>query len=503
MIHRALLVGVVCLLALNAAAFLAGAWVLTRFPFELDYGEGIVLWQVDRVLRLGEAYHPLQRYPYIVFHYPPLYHLLVRLSQTVFDDPLVAGRVVAWISALGVSACTGLIVGLGTVGGRRVRFLAALIASLLVFHIPNITWVPNMRVDMTALWLSLLGFFVCLRWPGARGCAVAAVVFVAALFTKQTMIAAPTATVGALLLAKRTREAATMVVVMAAIGGGLVSLLAAATGGEFLRHTLRYNANPFDLGQLSRFMFANLLGMNALTALALALPLTLIATRRGVVELGCVGSTRGRAVLLTATLYFVAAFGISFSAGKLGAWRYYFLEWNVSCCILTGLLIGRVLRHDRTWSRSPTATAIILIVGVVAFSRLGMTVRQSEIIAGRNVEINQIAADARRALDAMRATGGPVFSDDMTLLMKAGKEVPWEPNIATLLAAVGVWDERPALEMIRTGKFELIVVRLLDRPLFHSPAIRAAIEEAYADAGGPAGRYRILRPRQATGGSRD
>lgn len=496
--HRATTLGVVIgLLALNAVVFLAGAWALTRFPFELDYGEGIVLWQTDRVLHLREAYHALDRYPYVVFHYPPLYHLLARLCRIVFPDPLVAGRVVALASAVGVAVLVGLIVGLGTRGPTRRTVAASVIASLLVFHLPNINWVPFMRVDMTALFFSLLGLFVFLRRPGIRGCALAGLAFVAALFTKQSMVAAPGAVLGVLLLAGRTREAVTLGSVMAATGGALAGLLSLATDGQFVRHTVAYNANPFDLAQLARFMVSNLLGMNALAGLALALPLTMLSTKRSVGVASDDAALGRQRVLLTAALYFVAAFGISLSAGKMGAWRNYFLEWNVACCILIGLLTARVLRRGPSRHPGAAATAIILVVGVVGFTRLGTTVQQGAVIAGRNAELNRIAADAGRVLDIMRATPGPIFSDDMTLLVKAGREIPWEPAIVTVLAATGAWDERPALEMISTGRFELIVVRYLDNPLYFSPAIRAAIQHAYTEAGAPAGPYRILRPREA------
>ena len=503
-IHRPIVAGVVALLALNTFVFLAGAWVLTRFPFELDYGEGIVLWQADRVLHLAEAYHPIHVYPYTVFHYPPLYHLLTRLARTAVHDPLIAGRMVAWLSALGVALCVGLIVKLGTGDGLRRSGLAGLIASLLVFHVPNIGWVPYMRVDVTALCLSLLGLFLFLRWPSALGAALAGVVFVAALFTKQSMIAGPTAAFAALLLAGRRRDATVMLVVIGALGGGLVSVLALATEGEFLRHTLAYNLNPFDAAQLVTSMIANLIGMNALAGLALALPIvTLAHLSRGRDVMYRRAWSTERGILLTAILYFAAAFVVSLSAGKLGAWKNYFLEWNVACCILTGLLAGRVLKQSRRLPRSPTALAIILILGIIAFSRIGATARQWNIVAGRDPEFHQLAADAGRALDFIQATRGSVFSDDMTLLHKAGQDVPWEPAIATVLASAGVWDERLAIELINATKFEAIVVRYLNEPLFFSPAIRAAVHDAYADAGAPAGPYRILRPRATEGRWRD
>ena len=500
MMHRALLAAVLGLLALNAVAFVAGAWALTRFPFELDYGEGIVLWQADRVFDLREAYHSIHRYPYIVFHYPPVYHVLARLAQLIAHDPLVAGRVVAWVSALGVAMVVGLIVDSGTVGRGRRAVAASAMASLLVFHLPNIDWVPKMRVDVTALFFALLGLLVLARFPGVWGSALAGVAFVAALFTKQSMIAAPAAALGALLMARRPREAVTLGIVMGAMGGGLVGLLAIATAGEFLQHIVAYNANPFDVSQLLRFMVRNLLGMNVLAGLALALPLTMLVTGRSGGALTDGAAAGRQRVLLTAALYFVAAFGTSLSAGKLGAWKNYFLEWNITCCILTGLLIGRVLGRGGRWRRSATATAIILVVGVVGVSRLETTIRQAHIIAGRDALLSAMGDNAGRVLDIMRATHGRVFSDDMTLLMKAGRDVPWEPAIATALAATGAWDERPALEMISARQFELIIVKRLDSPLFFSPTIRAAIQRAYTDAGVRAGPYRILRPREAAAG---
>jgi hypothetical protein len=55
---------------------------------------------------------------------------------------------------------------------------------------------------------------------------------------------------------------------MAALGGAVAGLLAVATNGEFLRHTVSYNANPFVKRQLLRFVFQNL-GMNVLVGLTL------------------------------------------------------------------------------------------------------------------------------------------------------------------------------------------------------------------------------------------
>ena len=279
MIHRAVLIGVVALLALNALLFLVASWTLIRFPFELEYGEGIIMWQTDRVLHPSVAYHSIHQYPYIVFHYTPLYHVLVRLTSPFVHDSLVAGRTVVWLSALGVAFLVGLIVKNGTQPRPGHAMTAAMIASVLVFNVPNIDWVPMMRTDMSALFFAMAGLFLFLRYQTPGGRAAAAITFVAAIFTKQSMIAAPAAALGALLLARRYREAMWMAGGMAALGGAVAGLLAVATNGEFLRHTVSYNANPFEKRQLVRFVFQNLVGMNVLVGLALALPVTMLATK--------------------------------------------------------------------------------------------------------------------------------------------------------------------------------------------------------------------------------
>jgi hypothetical protein len=494
---RAALTGVMALLGLNAGAFLVGAWVLTRFPFELNYGEGIVLWQADRVFRLPEAYHPIQEYPYTVFHYPPLYHMLTRLAELATGDLLTAGRLVAWLSALAMALLVGAIVYVGTVGRTPSRVTGAVSAALLVFHLPTISWVPYMRVDATAMLFALAGLCLFLRFRSAWGCALAGVAFVAALFTKQSMISGPAAVGVVLLLAGQFRNAAVLVAVMGILGATVACALTVATAGEFLRHTVLYNANPFSVGQLVKYMGWDLVTMNVILLLALALPVMMLAARRGGNPVRIEARMLDPRAVWTVVLYGVVALVVSFSAGKLGASKNYFLEWNVVCCIAAGFLVAVALGSSGHWRRAPASTAVIVMLAVAGVLGLASTLRQWRIVNGHDLVMNLVANGARRALVEIQATRGRVFSDDMTLLRMAGREVPWEPAIVTVLAATGAWDERPIVAMVTRGQFDTIVVRYLDNPLFFSRAVHAAIVGSYADTGIRAGHYRILRRRDA------
>jgi len=69
----------------------------------------------------------------------------------------------------------------------------------------------------------------------------------------------------------------------------------------------------------------------------------------------------------------------------------------------------------------------------------------------------------------------------MTLLIRAGKPVIFEPVIATELASLGRWDQGPLVNMIRSGGFAFMITTE-DTPggsLHRTPAVDAAMRRAY------------------------
>ncbi|QIK96889.1 hypothetical protein G7076_11065 [Sphingomonas sp. HDW15A] len=86
--------------AVRFSRFLDNAWFAVRYPYEIDYGEGIVWQQADMILS-GTGYGDITRFPFIVFHYPPIYHLAASAADQLFTgDWLSAGRLVALLSTL-------------------------------------------------------------------------------------------------------------------------------------------------------------------------------------------------------------------------------------------------------------------------------------------------------------------------------------------------------------------------------------------------------------------
>ena len=75
------------------------AYKAIQYPFSIDYGEGIV-WQQALLIPGERMYGNIDVYPFIVFHYPPIYHLTVRALASVGLDYLTAGRVLSFVSTL-------------------------------------------------------------------------------------------------------------------------------------------------------------------------------------------------------------------------------------------------------------------------------------------------------------------------------------------------------------------------------------------------------------------
>jgi len=168
------------------------------FPLDLDYGEGIVLQQVLLILT-DRAYGDINSYAFIVFHYPPVYHLVVRGLMVFGCDLVHAGRTVSVVATMANAGIVALLAheGLSSSVTKSARLFGAAVGGLAVFtFLPIAIWMPFARVDMLAVRFSLAGVVCAAYAPASRISLHAAVLFfVLALYTKQTELAAPVAAV--------------------------------------------------------------------------------------------------------------------------------------------------------------------------------------------------------------------------------------------------------------------------------------------------------------------
>src|ERR1700722_12030679 len=134
------------------------ARAVLAYPFGVDYGEGIV-WQQALLIPGPRMYGSIDHLPFLVFHYPPVYHLASRAVMAFGVDPLAAGRIVSLAATAVIAISIAWLVGAELPGGvgRSAVLIGALTGALLPLSLgPVETWFDRMRVDMLAVALAFV-----------------------------------------------------------------------------------------------------------------------------------------------------------------------------------------------------------------------------------------------------------------------------------------------------------------------------------------------------------
>lgn len=512
---RVYLLLLMLLLLIGGVTFTLATFHKVFYRFGWDDDEGAVWWEAAHVTDLRELYHPIQQYPYFVVPYPPVYQAVTWLAAKGTGNYLIAGRLICVFSALGIGLLLGLVVWHATPQRIpiRIRGSGALITSLLCFRLDSLnTYIPEMGVDLLALFFTFLGVFLFLRFsqkPKVLYCAFAC--FVVAIFTKQTMLAAPVSCLAASMLMRPARGIRYLLFCVA-LGTAGLGYLAWATGGEALRHLFLYNAaQPFLLDRWILGMQANLISMTPIAAVACLSLFPLFEPTAGRKHVSYIQWLRkkiqlspNRLAILVLGLELVISVMIAFTYGKNGSGVHYFLEWNFVCCPLAGLLLVRVLNHTRAASTYTLGEAAVLVLILFAaltgfpdsLRRMNRMYRLSA--TQREVQKAEYSSDAA-TLQIMEQTPGPVLSDNMVLLMEAHKEIPIEPGIQNFLGKAGIWDDSGLVNMIKNHRFGVIIIRDLNGGFWTDGIVRAVNDNYVADEqiggdGSEGTGYTIYRP---------
>ena len=512
-LYHAYLSALFLLLAICAISFGANTVHKVNFPFG-DDDEGAVWWEAAHITNLRVLYHPIQQYPYIVDPYPPVYDVVTWLVEKGTGNFLIAGRLVSVFSALGICVLVGLIVWNCSTPQSPMRFrvAGATLGALLCLRLDTLNaYIPEMGVDLLAVFLSFLGIYVFLRYSASSAARyMAFAIFVAAIFTKQTMVAAPSACLVATALVSYGKALRSFLFCLF-LGGSALGLLYWATGGEILRHLFVYNAaQPFGWSEAVRGLQANVIIMVPILAVSC---LALLPVIRRIVSNGGYGLAKWikfgtktnsyRLALVVLGIKLILAMSLSLSYGKNGAGVHYFLEWNFVCCPLAGLLFVRILCQTHTTSQvglGQSAVLLLLLFAVLtglpdSIRRINNAFRLSP--RDRAIEDSEYSTSAA-ALNVLKQTQGPVWCGNMLLTMEAHKEPPLEPGIQEALAKAGIWDESGFVNMITTQKFGAIVLRDVDMGNLTNKQVQA-IETNYLPeeniGGSYLGHYTVYRPR--------
>jgi hypothetical protein len=447
------------------------------FPYQLDYGEGVLLHFVREWAQGRPIYKSIQGYPYITSNYAPLTILLSLALTPLLGITYAAGRV--W-TLLAVGAA-GAIVGawVRREGGRWFPAVAAVllfVGSPYVYH-----WAPLFRVDLVGLALTLGGLYAVWRGQESKRPLrlwLAVVLFVAALYAKQSFLFAPVAAAAYLFFLGNRRDALKLVGGMLLLGGGIFLLVNLLTAGGFWQGLVASNVNPFlwpaFWQQLGDFVvtFA-ILGL--LTAWYLVDKFLLARTIPLRVKIG------------PQDLYLITALVSLGLAGKAGAWENYFFEALAALVLCGGLGLARLSR--------PGAGPFRLLAPLLLLAQVALMWHTSG-VADRYLRLTRRSNEALAPI--LSHIPDPIVSEDMGLLVTQGKTLDYYSFQYSQLARAGRWDQAWELGQLRRRGFSMVILETgtrldVDRYQRFTRHFLSELDRNYRHAG-TVGKYELYEP---------
>ncbi|HEX9190444.1 MAG TPA: hypothetical protein VGB87_25430, partial [Vicinamibacteria bacterium] len=295
-----------------------------------------------------------------------------------------------------------------------------------------------------------------------------------AFYTRQTTLVAPAAVLGALMLdpARRRELPRALAAFLGPVLGALLALSLATDGQAFLHLFPLAAAADYDLVHMAR---------NYRQFFVLASPLVLLAAA---------GLAVHRRVLLRGenlplVLYWLLGLAGLATIAKEGAAQNYFIEPWMATLLVAGVTAG-AMAEARPLARR---LGPVLVFGAAAVA----------MVAGR--EMNRLPQAIRAperarpfvALDeAVRATEGPILSENMSVLVLNERRVWVDPWAVMLLEKKGLWHPATLVGDCRRGMFALVVTEWRLRQV---PGVSECLDEAY-EPWQDLGPYQLLRPKR-------
>lgn len=455
------------------ALILAGFWAASTvrllhhvhaaivFPYQLDYGESVLLHQSQRLLQ-GENLYALDTavYPSLVSSYPPVFIAIWSSLHASMGPSYVSGRI---LTVIALFVCAMALFWIVYQLTRTV--VAALTATTLFLTSPYVfLWSALARVDFVALAFTLVGLAVIIRPPSRGTLIVGALLMTCATFTRQSYgLAGPIAAMSWLVIYDRW-----LAVGFGAVFAGTLLVLFGGiqwfTGG-FFQHIIVSHFTDFSLLRAGDFVF------NLIVSSFLSIGMVIAHWEWSV------PSRKPKWQVLY--LYGMAGLVSGISAGRSGSEVNYWLEVVVGFALILGTIVGH-LSDPRVSGRNPALWQVLLLVQIswsfLYSSQQFDPVRFGYSLQGELRSLHQLVAN----------TPGPILADHfLGVLLTSKHEIYLQTFDFQRLVAAGLGDVTLLDQQIRSGCFALILVT--NQPPFpHSlttlhwrPTSLAAIEDAY------------------------
>lgn len=505
------------------------AWL--PYPLWRPGSEGLVLDETLRVRQGLPIYGQITQTSFISGPYPPVFYYITAFLMNFVGEGMLAGRLVAFASALFCAVLVGLIIWRES----RLVWPSLLLGLTLLLTSPFLIWASRNRGDVLMVAFNLAGLYLVGLLNDGRGTTMpisnssvknrtpsvkpsnptltllSILFFGLALYTKQTGLAAPLAAT-VWLLTKNWRLGLKY---CALLGVGLILPFAAleiVTHHEFYRHMVSYHALPWHWNNFVGWV--GVFGRDNLVLVVIGGGFSLImfgdwilSWRKQVIfnradgqkaanqKIEARHSLKESAPPLSAWFYLFGLTGL-ITTGVEGADHNHLLLPAAAVCVATGTALAKgaktVLSNYQSCYRSYLALKL-LGIGFTLLLAAQLWLGWAAMLKNYNFDLapqlsTSEQAQMSRIVDSLKTVKGPILSEEVALPALAGKESQVTYNdvyTLGLLAQAGQWNSDGLAQAVRHKKFAVILVPFdlnSQRALNHKvwpPSVLQAIKDNY------------------------
>lgn len=465
---------------LYAGIFLYHGTQLVLYPYDVDNSEAYLVYQGQRLAQGKGLYRPIEQMPFLVDNYPPAYPALLALGYKIGGVNFHWPRLLSFAASILTAALIGLWVWRLT--QDRISAFFSTLAYLSFYHVYD--WGALARVDAVGVCFAVLALVLFHR---TRSWKTALPLLLFALFTRQTLFAAPLAIFFALFFANR-RPAFLFAASLIGAGFLILSVLALLTSGGALTHLVLYNANefrPFDIWVYFRHWTI----LYPVWGCIPALMLLLLPYKAEAEDLGL-------PLLFWFTLF---AIGEALLCGKIGSAPNYLLTLVCATCVGLGVVLSQLREMARQSERPVYSLPYALFLLASFFQLLGNWHWPHSHADWSLTPSRELAYQGATVQRLLAQTPGPALTDRAGAALMAGHPPVFEPFICTQLARQGLWDQTMLLEPIRKKEFPVVALQFdLSAPKWDTERFTVemidALRENYSLAN-QVGMYFIYKPK--------
>ncbi|MBI3474125.1 MAG: hypothetical protein HY010_00195 [Acidobacteria bacterium] len=399
---------------------------LLATPYQIDYGEGLVLEGALRVRHAQALYPDPFGYPIVLHVYGPVAYAATAAVLPNGNPSFPAGRMLF----LGCNVVIALLLGVSL---RRLTgsWWIGLGCGFLLWTLPAFRfWIYLLRADVIGMALSAAGIAIYVWKEKAWYWSV--LFFGLAIFCKYSLLAAPVAVFIHLIAHRKFKKAASFAGALGLACAVAMVVLQERTGNWFAFHMFSTHPDRYSLKQFFALMTLVWAGAPVATALAVWY---------------VVQDLRGRVRSFPA-IYFVVSAITALTAGKLGSTTNHFVEWMAAMCLCAGL--GYTWLQEKFPERA-LPVAVLLGVSVAAG------------VAAQNrgdVQPSRQLAECGQLYQAVKnSPSNSILSQSLGPVLAAGKPVlVSDPFVYGQFEQRGLWPNGDIERRVQGKEFGMILL---------------------------------------------